>query len=73
MEGVWFGINCASKHAIRKAIGLCTTHTDKIVLVYPNAGHPTAESYTSTWRDDEDVCVFVHDICALLPNLTYVG
>ena len=50
---VAYGINCAQKKSILKALAENTLAKKHIVLVYPNASHPTATSYTSLEHDHD--------------------
>lgn len=48
---VVYGINCAQKKSILKALQENTVAKQFIRFVYPNASHPTATSYTSIVQD----------------------
>lgn len=48
-----YGINCAQKKSILKSLQENMVAKQHIVLVYPNASHPTATSYTSLEHDHD--------------------
>lgn len=75
-DGYSFWLNCASKDAIRQAITLSREWLDRITTVYPNASHPTAESYTCNpelCRDTEDLGLFFQELAQSLPSLSVIG
>lgn len=51
---VSYGINCAQKKSILKALAENTLAKQYISFIYPNASHPTATSYTTCVHDETD-------------------
>lgn len=50
---VSYGVNCAQKKSILKALQENTLAKQHIKVIYPNASHPTATSYTSLEHDHD--------------------
>lgn len=68
-----YGINCAPKQSILTALQTNTLAKQYIQVLYPNASHPTATSYTTCEHDGSNLDDFFACVKELWYTITYGG